>query len=69
MPNRELPQRDPFTGPPATYSGAQPDLVEQFAVAVRGWASPPATAEPSRCRGVDAPGTGRTNRDRHDQEV
>ncbi|MET8877121.1 hypothetical protein [Nocardia sp. NPDC004604] len=40
MPKRELPQRDPFTGPPAAYSGAPPDLVEQVARAVREWAGP-----------------------------
>ncbi|MEV4238679.1 hypothetical protein AB0J47_26275 [Nocardia sp. NPDC049737] len=40
-PKRELPQRDPFTGPPVAYSGAPPELVEQVAAAVREWAGPP----------------------------
>ncbi|WP_433761790.1 hypothetical protein [Nocardia sp. CA-135398] len=40
-PKPELPQRDPFTGPPAAYTGAPPDLVEQVALAVREWAGPP----------------------------
>ncbi|WP_433734342.1 hypothetical protein ACQP0C_19740 [Nocardia sp. CA-129566] len=40
-PKRELPQRDPFTGPPAAYCGAPPDLVEQVAFALRAWAGPP----------------------------
>ncbi|WP_433527121.1 hypothetical protein ACQPZ2_21095 [Nocardia pseudovaccinii] len=40
MPKRELPQRDPFTGPPVAYSGAPPELVEQVALAVREWAGP-----------------------------
>ncbi|MEV6341136.1 hypothetical protein AB0M12_41255 [Nocardia vinacea] len=39
-PKRELPQRDPFTGPPVAYSGAPPELVEQVAAAVREWAGP-----------------------------
>ncbi|WP_433634375.1 hypothetical protein [Nocardia sp. CA-120079] len=39
-PKRELPQRDPFIGPPAAYTGAPPDLVEQVAHAVREWAGP-----------------------------
>ncbi|MGY4098016.1 hypothetical protein ACW2Q0_00385 [Nocardia sp. R16R-3T] len=33
-----LPQRDPFIGPPGTYSGAPGDVVELFANAVREWA-------------------------------
>ncbi|MEV5834701.1 hypothetical protein [Nocardia sp. NPDC052112] len=40
-PKRDLPQRHPFTGPPAAYSGAPPDLVERVALAVREWAGPP----------------------------
>ncbi|WP_063047717.1 hypothetical protein [Nocardia pseudovaccinii] len=39
-PNPELPQRDPFIGPPVAYSGAPPELVEQVALAVREWAGP-----------------------------
>ncbi|MFI6362452.1 hypothetical protein ACIBG0_06845 [Nocardia sp. NPDC050630] len=39
-PKRELPQRDPFTGPPVAYTGAPPELVEQVAAAVREWAGP-----------------------------
>ncbi|WP_329409600.1 hypothetical protein OG563_44400 [Nocardia vinacea] len=39
-PKRELPQRDPFIGPPVEYSGAPPELVEQVAAAVREWAGP-----------------------------
>ena len=39
-PKRALPQRDPFTGPPAAYTGAPLDLVEQVALAVREWAGP-----------------------------
>ncbi|MET8878055.1 hypothetical protein [Nocardia sp. NPDC004604] len=61
MPSRELPQRDPFIGPPAIYTGASAEVVEQFADAVREWANQPAPAEPSRYRGVESPGIGRTN--------
>lgn len=35
MPNHELPQRDPFIGPPTTYAGATVDVVELFADALR----------------------------------
>ncbi|MFD0361363.1 hypothetical protein ACFQZZ_07880 [Nocardia sp. GCM10030253] len=63
MPNNALPQRDPFTGPPTTYVGAPVDVVESFAIALREWAGQPAAAESSRCRGVDSPGIGRTNRE------
>ena len=34
----ELPQRTPFAGPPAPYNGADADVVERFADAVREWA-------------------------------
>ncbi|MFI6367003.1 hypothetical protein ACIBG0_30115 [Nocardia sp. NPDC050630] len=60
MPSRELPQRDPFVGPPTTYSGAPADVVELFADAVREWAQITPT-ESSRCRGVESPGIGRAN--------
>lgn len=60
MPSRELPKRNPFVGPPSIYSGAQADMVERFADAIRSWAGPIPT-ESSRCRGVESPGTGRTN--------
>ncbi|WP_328408203.1 hypothetical protein [Nocardia sp. NBC_00403] len=56
-----LPNRIPFVGPLATYVGASADVVERFAGAVREWAGQPPPAEPSRCRGVESPGTGRTN--------
>ncbi|WP_330250731.1 hypothetical protein OG874_31625 [Nocardia sp. NBC_00565] len=59
MPSRELPQRDPFVGPPAAYTGAAADVVEQFADAVRAWADEPTKS--SRCRGGESPGTGRAN--------
>ncbi|MEV6136428.1 hypothetical protein AB0L63_10270 [Nocardia sp. NPDC051990] len=55
-PDSPLPQRDPFVGPPGTYSGASADVVELFADAVRQWADVP--TETSRCRGVESPGTG-----------
>lgn len=38
----QLPQRDPFVGPPGTYCGAPGDVVELFADAVREWARLPA---------------------------
>ena len=59
MPRKELPQRDPFVGPPAIYSGAPADVVERFADAIHEWADQP--TEPSRCRGDDSPGIGRAN--------
>ncbi|MFE7796781.1 hypothetical protein [Nocardia sp. NPDC057440] len=55
-----LPNRIPFVGPPAIYVGAPADVVERFAEAVREWAGHPPPAEPSRCRGVESLGTGRT---------
>lgn len=61
MPNRELPQRDPFVGPPAAYRGAPADVVERFADAVREWAVQPRPTESSRCRGGESPNIGRTN--------
>ena len=63
MPNNELPQRDPFTGPPTAYAGASADVVEDFAYALREWADEPTPAESSRCRGGDSSGIGRTNRE------
>ncbi len=57
----ELPQRDPFIGPPAVYSGAPADVVERFADAVREWADQPVPTQSSRCRGGASPGTGRAN--------
>ncbi|MET8875702.1 hypothetical protein [Nocardia sp. NPDC004604] len=60
MPNRELPQRDPFVGPPAAYRGAPADVVERLADAVREWAVQPVPNQPSRCRGDRSPGIGRT---------
>lgn len=56
MPNSKLPQRDPFVGPPRTYSGAPGDVVELFADAVRQWGGRP--QETSLCRDVAYPGTG-----------
>lgn len=63
MPNNKLPQRIPLVGPP------RPEI--------RGWWNPPSAEvmaqvidrldgqadreESSRCRGVEAPGIGRTN--------
>ncbi|WP_433755533.1 hypothetical protein [Nocardia sp. CA-135398] len=61
MTNSTLPQRDPFIGPPTSYSGAPSDAVELFASAVREWANLRVPTESSGCRGVDSPGTGRTN--------
>lgn len=59
-PSSQLPQRDPFVGPPGTYSGAPGDVVELFAEAVRAWADPLAEGSP-RCRGVESSDIGRTN--------
>ncbi|MEV4129520.1 hypothetical protein [Nocardia sp. NPDC049707] len=56
--NSQLPQRDPFLGPPGTYSGAPGDVVELFAEAVREWAHLPATGVSSRRRGVESSGIG-----------
>ncbi|MFE9323328.1 hypothetical protein ACIHDR_26930 [Nocardia sp. NPDC052278] len=61
MPNHDLPQRDPFIGPPARYVGASSDVVELFADAVRVWAAQIAPTESSLCRGVDSPGIGRAS--------
>lgn len=61
VPNRELPQRDPFIGPPTAYRGAPVDVVERFAGAVREWAEQSVHPESSRCRGVGSSGIGRTN--------
>jgi hypothetical protein len=54
----ELPQRVPFIGPPAVYSGAPADVVERFTDAVHEWADQPVPTQSSRCRGVESPGTG-----------
>lgn len=59
MPKHELPQRDPFIGPPKSYVGASAEVVELFAHAIHAWAAQIARAESSRYRGVDSPGTGR----------
>lgn len=60
MPNNELPQRDPLTGPPRAYTGPPAEVVECFAAAVREWAEQP--PETSRCRGeLDSSGIGNTN--------
>lgn len=59
MPRRELPQRDPFIGPPAIYQGAPAEVVERFVDAIHQWADQ--TTQSSRCRGEDTPGIGRTN--------
>lgn len=64
--NPALPQRDPFVGPPAIYSGAPADVVERFADAVREWANQPVPAVSSRCRAVESPGTGRPNKEGRD---
>ncbi|MFX0575506.1 hypothetical protein [Nocardia nepalensis] len=61
MSNHELPQRDPFIGPPNSYVGASADVVELFAHAVQEWAARIAPTESSRCRGVDTPGIGRAS--------
>ncbi|WP_433756384.1 hypothetical protein [Nocardia sp. CA-135398] len=61
MTNSMLPQRVPFIGPVARYSGASADVVELFADAVREWADQPVRALSSRCRSVESSGTGRTN--------
>ncbi|MFQ6391930.1 hypothetical protein ACLMAJ_00605 [Nocardia sp. KC 131] len=62
MPKNELPQRDPFIGPPSEYVGATADVVASFAIAVREWAGE-ASAESSRCRGVAFPGIERIDRE------
>ena len=62
MPNNELPQRFPFTGPPSNYPGAPADVVERFADAVREWAHHAAPTPSSRCRGEHSPGTAEPNR-------
>ncbi|WP_433761866.1 hypothetical protein [Nocardia sp. CA-135398] len=59
--NPALPQRNPFIGPPAIYSGAPADVVERFADAVREWANQPMAAESSRCRGIESLDIGRTD--------
>ncbi|WP_330251658.1 hypothetical protein OG874_36885 [Nocardia sp. NBC_00565] len=59
MPRSELPQRDPFVGPPAIYRGAPAEVIERFADAITEWADQP--TETSRCRGDDSPGIGRIN--------
>lgn len=56
MPKRKLPQRDPFIGPPAEYSGAPAEVVELFATAIHEWAD---HSEPPMCRANDSPGIGR----------
>ncbi|MET8876764.1 hypothetical protein [Nocardia sp. NPDC004604] len=61
MPNHELPQRDPFIGPPIRYVGASADVVELFAHALHAWAAQIAPTESSRCRGVDYLGIGRAS--------
>ncbi len=66
--NSPLPQRNPFIGPPTTYSGAPADVVELFAEAVREWADQPVPTESSRCRGVQSPGIGRANQEGRDGE-
>lgn len=53
MPKRKLPQRDPFVGPPAEYSGAPAEVVERFANAIHEWAD---HTEPPMCRGNDSLG-------------
>lgn len=45
MPNNELPQRNPFTGPPVGDWAASVDLVELFANALNEWK----TAESQPC--------------------
>jgi len=61
MPNNELPQRDPFTGPPVPYPLAPVDVIEHMRDALIAWDTEPVPAESSRCRGVEPSGTGRTN--------
>ncbi|MFI6956045.1 hypothetical protein ACIBJI_21525 [Nocardia sp. NPDC050408] len=48
--NPPLPQRDPFIGPSAIYSGAPADVVERFAEAVREWANQPVSPESTTAR-------------------
>ncbi|MGW4773054.1 hypothetical protein ACWEO2_34090 [Nocardia sp. NPDC004278] len=63
MPKHDLPQRDPFIGPPTSYVGASAEVVELFAHAIHEWAAQITPAESSRCRGVDSPGIGRASRE------
>ncbi|MEV4128122.1 hypothetical protein [Nocardia sp. NPDC049707] len=56
----ELPQRTPLIGP-RTPVDLPVELVERIADAVREWADPAVPAESSCCRGVESPGSGRTN--------
>jgi hypothetical protein len=61
MPNNELPQRDPFIGPPSAFMGeADTDVLEAFGAALREWADLAAAAESSRWRGVEPSAIGRT---------
>ena len=52
MPNHELPQRDPFIGPPTTYASATADVVELFADALREWSTTEPTCADQRDQGV-----------------
>jgi hypothetical protein len=61
MPNNELPQRDPFTGPPIPSPPAPLDVIEHIRDALIAWDTDPVATESSRCRGVDSSGIGRTN--------
>lgn len=56
----ELPQREPFMGPPRINTGATVDVVERFADAVREWAGRSLPTKPHRWRGVESSGIGRT---------
>jgi hypothetical protein len=61
MPKSELPQRDPFMGPPSAYVGeTDTELLEAFETALRRWANPLAPTETSRWRGEGPSATGRT---------
>ncbi|MFE9322168.1 hypothetical protein ACIHDR_33255 [Nocardia sp. NPDC052278] len=41
MTNSKLPQRYPFVGPLASYTGVPADVIGRFACAVREWADQP----------------------------
>lgn len=56
--NSKLPQRDPFIGPPATYSGVSAEVAERFADAVREWADRPVPTQSPRCRVSSPPASG-----------
>lgn len=63
-----LPHRNPFVGPPRPerqgwWQPPPADVIELFVVAVNRWNYQTDHDEPSRCRSLESPGIGRTNRE------